>query len=429
VKETFLHTLEGHFHKNLEGVTPLQRAIREKSWSHFLHLGLPEKKSLGYQYFPFSQFYQESFDLGEVPHLSKEQFQTSIYPECRNSHIIFVNGQFVPELSDTSGLPSQVVVMRLKDALNHYGSFLQGRLSRAIKDETDPFATLNISLIQMGLFLYVPPKVKVEQPIQCLHVISQDKPVLISPRIHFFLGSQSQMQWTYDQICLKDFETFSNAVVDIALEEGATFEQYGLLNPCDHGWHLESTRVTQKRNSHFTSITMTSGSKSVRQDFRIQLLGENASCDLKGIAALSENKQSHVHVLMDHQEPHCHSMQLFKNVLTDAARASFEGKIYVRREAQKTEAYQLNNNLLLSDKAIANCKPNLEIFADDVKASHGATISQVDPDHLFYMKTRGVLPKTAKKFLISGFSKEIVKEVSFDPLRKKMENLLEKVLK
>ncbi len=426
MKEEFFAALEKHFTANLEGINPLQKAIREKGWEQFRARGLPDKTFPGYQYFPFSQFYQESYDLAEVTQIPEEQIHALIHHECRRSYLIFVNGQYVPELSDMRGLPEQVVVMRLRDALSGYGNFLQIRLSRSMKEEIDPFATLNIALIQMGLFLYVPPKIVVDTPIQCIHIISNDRASLFNPRIHFFLGKEAKVQWIYEHHCLKDFEYFSNGVVDIALEEGAYFEQCGILNPCEHGYCFEATRATLKRDSTFKSLTCTAGTKSVRQDFRISLLGENASCDLKGISLLSGHRQSHVNVHMDHAAPHCTSNQHFKNVLADVSKASFEGKIEVQSNAQKTKAYQLNNNLLLSKKAVANSKPNLEIFADDVKASHGATISQPAPDHLFYLKTRGIDSKYAKLLLLTGFCMEILQEVSFSPARERMQQLMEK---
>lgn len=429
MKDGFIASLEKQFTSNLVGVTPLQRAIRLKAWEQFLAQGLPDKKFTGYQYFPFTHFYQESYELAGLPRIPKETIQSLVHHDCKRSYIAFVNGQFCLELSNVTALPEGVVVLRLKDALQTYGNFLQMRFSRTMKEEADPFATLNIALIQMGLFIYVPPKVVVDTPLQCIHLISDDRAVHFNPRIHFFLGRESKLQWIYDHSCLKDFEYFSNGVVDIALEEGAIFEQFGLLNPCPNGWCFEATRATLKRDSVFKSLTCTTGTKSVRQDFRVSLLGENASCDLKGIAMLSQNRQSHVNVLIEHAAPHCTSNQLFKNILNDASRSSFEGKIYVHSKAQKTAAYQLNNNLLLSDKAVANSKPNLEIFADDVKASHGATVTQLDPAHMLYLKTRGIDPEVAKLLLISGFCIDILGEISFAPLRERMYRLMEKYLK
>lgn len=421
MSEAFLENLEAHFEENLEGVSPLQKVIREKAWERFLELGLPRKQLAGYEYFPLSHFYQESYELATVPDdLHEEQIAPLVYPDCRQSHIVFVNGQYAPELSDTAALPKEVVILRLRDALNTYGNFLQGRLSRALKEETDPLATLNIALIQMGLFLYVPPKVVIDRPIQCLNLISNDRSVIFNPRIHFFLGKEASCEWIYDHHCIKDFEYFSNGVVDIALEEGARFTQYGALDACKHGWSFEAIRATLKRDSHFKSITCTSGTKSVRQDFRISLLGENASCDLKGLSILSDNRQAHTNVLIEHAAPHCVSNQLFKNVLKDSSRASFEGKIYVHPKAQKTEAYQLNNSLLLGERAMANSKPNLEIFADDVKASHGATVTQLSEEHLHYLRTRGVGKEVAHQLLQKSFYLELLDEVTHPLARDRM---------
>ncbi len=428
MKEAFIASLEEHFEGNLEEITPLQKAIRQKAWDRFMQLGPAEKKDPGYQYFPLSRFYQETYAPSDSAEIPEEQLTAIIHPECRHSYVTFLNGRYSPELSDITALPSEVIVLRLRDALNQYGTFLQGRLSRTIKEEIDPFATLNIALIKTGLFIYVPPKVVVDTPIQCIHLISSDRPVVVNPRIHFFLGKESKVKWIYDHTCLKDFEYFSNGVIDIACEEGASFEQYGVLNPCHQGWNLEATRVTLKRDAKFKSLTTTPGTKSVRQDFRISLMGENASCDLKGVCALSENRQAHVNVLVDHQAPHCHSSQLFKNILGGTSKASFEGKILVQPEAQKTEAYQLNSTLLISDHAVANSKPNLEIFADDVKASHGATVTQVNPEHLLYLKSRGIGQEVAKKLLVAGFSLDILQDVPFASVRERMQQLIEKHL-
>ena len=155
---------------------------------------------------------------------------------------------------------------------------------------------------------------------------------------------------------------------------------------------------------------MTEGAKTVREDYKIALNGENGEADLNGLWVLKEKNECHVNVMIEHVAPHCRSNQLFKGVLDDFARSSFEGKIWVRKEAQKTDAFQLNNNLLLSDHANADSKPNLEIFADDVKASHGSTMGQVDEEQLFYLKTRGFSKEVAEKFLVRAFCQEVLQK-------------------
>jgi len=420
VKEQFALHLEKHFNETVVDQDPLQKIIRQRVWDRFLELGLAEKRNPGYQYFPLSQFYKDHYQLGQTSPLPDGQIEALLYPECRRSHIVFVNGHYCPELSDTSALPSEVVILPISEALKTYGNFLQSRLAKIIVEESDPFALLNIALSQNGLFVYVPPKLELSVPVQCLHFLSNDRPTFINPRIRFILGKEAKMTWISDHHCLKDFEYFSNGVTDIALDEGAAFEQYGILNPCPPGWCFEATRVTQKRDSQFKSITSTAGTKGIRQDFKIALMAENSSCDLKGISHLCENRQSHVNIHVEHQAPHCHSNQHFKNILRDTSRASFEGKIYVHPEAQKTAAYQLNNNLLLIDTAVSNSKPNLEIFADDVKASHGATMTQTDPEHLHYLKTRGISGEEAKQLLLESFSRDILSQIPLNSVRERM---------
>lgn len=424
MKEQFAEQLQRHFTESLQTHNPLQKIIRQRVWDRFLEIGLAEKRSPGYQYFPLSQFYQESYELGQVTQIPPGQLEGLIFPECRRSHVVFVNGHYCPELSDTSGLPPELVILPISDALNTYGNFLQSRLAKIIVEENDPFALLNIVFSPQGLFVYAPPHLQIETPIQCLNFLSSDRPTLINPRIRFILGKEAKLTWVYDHHCLKDFEYFSNGVTDISLDEGASFEQYGILSSCPPGWCFEATRVTQKRDSSFKSITSTTGTKAIRQDFRIALAGENSSCELKGITHLSENKQAHVNIHMEHQAPHCHSNQHFKNILRDSSRSSFEGKIYVHPKAQKTAAYQLNNNLLLSDTAIANSKPNLEIFADDVKASHGATATQTNPEHLHYLQTRGISSEQAKRLLLTSFSRDILSQVAQPSIRERMEETI-----
>lgn len=404
----------------------MQKTIQERAWTRFLQLGLPEKKHPGYQYFPLSQLYQESFALASCSAIQKKSILPLVSPESYQSYIVFVDGHYMPELSDTSRLPPQVVILRLKDALKSYGNFFQVRFKNILQKEEDPFVLLNMAMIHEGLFIYVPPRIVIEPPVQCIHLVTNERPMIFSPRSHFVLGNHSQMKWVYDLHLLKDADYFVNSVVDVALEEGAIFEQFGMINRCQQGWVKESVRAVLKKDSQFKSLTLTTGAKTVHQDFRITLKGENSSCELKGIGILSENKQAHTYVKMEHQAPHCRSMQRFKHILADISRSSFEGKIYVHPKAQKTEAYQLNHNLILSNGAIANSKPNLEIFADDVKASHGATVSQLNPEHLFYLKTRGLSHKMAKKLLISGFILDLFSEVSDPSIREKMQHVAEK---
>ena len=209
----------------------------------------------------------------------------------------------------------------------------------------------------------------------------------------------------------------SNSFIDCALDESAHVNLTLLSDQDSTGHHFFALRATLKESSVFKSYSVTKGGATSREDYVVRLLGEGADASLYGAWSLRGQRQHHVNVFMEHVSPNCTSMQKFKGTLSEAARSSFEGKIYVHKEAQKTVAYQTNNNLVLGEKASANSKPNLEIFADDVKASHGTTIGQLDEEQLFYFTARGIPKDIARNLLMQGFCQEIVNLIEDPKLR------------
>lgn len=422
----FLSQLRRHFESSCKK-DPLD-LWRTKGWEHLSKLGLPSKSQGAFQYVPLREFYTHSFEPTRTNSIEKEEVLQSIYPECRHSYLVFVDGHLRLDWSDLSGLPPQIVLLPLAQAFRTYGNILNSRLSQSLHEEKDPFAALNLSLHADGAFLFIPPKIELAQPIQCLHFFSSADSALglAMPRLHLFLGAHSRLKW----ICSSHQQTsqWFNGYTDVVVEEGAHFQAINLIFPQDTGWHFHALRATVKQAGCFSSTSITTGAKTVRQDYRIALTAPNATAKLQGIGMLTNSCHAHTHVFMDHQAPHTQSTQLFKGVLNDYSHCSFEGKIYVDPEAQKTEAYQLNNHLVLSDQAVANAKPNLEIFADDVKASHGATVAQIDPAQLFYLQTRGIDNALAKTLLISGFCQEILTQIPYLSIAQEMQSLLRNFL-
>lgn len=421
-QETFKNLLE-NLRTQAHIGDPLER-IRQKAWQHFLSLGLPSRHNEAYRYIKLRQLFSQSYCLAREKDLMANQIQTWIYPECRHSVLVFVNGYYVPQLSNLHALPAKMVILSLQEAMQTYGALLNNYWTKSLKEENDSFATLNGALQCKGAFLYLPPKCVVEVPIQILHVIDQDDQLpMLMPRLQIFAGPHSDVRLISTQKNLTESSYFVNQVSEFVIDEGAHVQYTQVL--CDEhpqAWHLDALRATLKRNSKLKTICVTEGSATVRTDYRISLAGENAEALLNGVCMLSDKREAHAHIFMDHQAPCCRSYQLFKTVLNDFSRSSFEGKIMVRQPAQKTEAFQLNNNLLLSDHAHADSKPNLEIFADDVKASHGATVGQLDADQLFYMKTRGFSNEAAKNLLIYGFCEQVIEMIPLLSLRKEISN-------
>lgn len=415
-KDSFQAELTRHYAQMAPG-SAMQK-YHASAWERFLQIGLPAYKQEAYRYLNLRSLFTQQYILSKASAFSAETIASYVYPECKNSLLVIVNGHYRPDLSNTTALGKKNILLPIHEATRTYNSLLQNQWTRWIKEETDPFALLNGALHQEGLFLYIPPKTVVDVPIQILHLI--DTPdQLVTPRVHLFLGAHSQATLLATLAPLSGEAYCLNQVVEIAIEEGASLK-YIETNSKEipsKAWHFEAVRATLKRDSAFETVCVTEGSSSVRHDYRVALTGENAEVKLNGIWMLSENREAHTHILVDHQAPHCRSMQFFKGALDDFSKSSFEGKIFVRQAAQKTEAFQLNNNLLLNDRAQAYSKPNLEIFADDVKASHGATVGQLNEEQLFYLKTRGFSIRDAKSLLTYSFCKEVIDLIPVSSIR------------
>jgi Fe-S cluster assembly protein SufD len=368
--------LETYWLDFLGSPDPLQQ-MRKKGWDRFLEIGLPKEGQEAFQYL------NKKFTF---PPLTKRK-QLELEP-CEG--LVFVDGFFEESLSF---IQAPVICLPLDQAIRSYGLFLQNRMNKTIREEKDPFAAVNAALQGRGAFIYVPPKCKA-----ALHLIHHFlDPGMASPRIHLYVGKNAELNLTQSS---NGTSGFYNNLIDLVLDEGAQlyFSDYS-------EGHFQSIRSTLKRDSKFKAVFL---GKQVRSSIQVELTEENSEAEMLGLSRLEAKEEAHFHTNMEHKAPHTRSRQHFKSVVNGQAKFSFEGKIHVFPVAQKTESYQLNNNLILSDEASANAKPNLEIFADDVKASHGATMGQLDEEQLFYLRSRGLSLTIAKEWLISGFCQEIL---------------------
>lgn len=428
-QERFHHFLQNCF-ADVNINDSLQK-VRKKSWEQYEALGLPSSKTEPFRYIKTRHLLSPDYIQAKPLLIAVDEIAPHIYPECAQSHLVFVNGHYQPLLSNTSALPKQVAVTTLNEAMRTFSTFLMHYWTQSIKEERDPFAAINAALHQNGAFVYLPPRTVLESPLQIIHIISPtESPSLLLPRVHVFAGVQSQASIVLTTHHLSGLSYGIDQVTDLSLEEGAqlhvTQASFGEL---DNNWHLDALRATLKRDSSLKCVHVTQGGLLSRQDYRIALGGENSEALLHGVSLLDGKREAHTQILMNHQAPNCRSNQHFKNVLSGITRSSFEGKILVQKPAQKTAAYQLNNTLLLSDLAQAASKPNLEIFADDVKASHGATIGQLNAEHELYMRTRGLSASQAKNLLVYGFCKEIIDLVTLPSLHAQLTAMAKKYVK
>ncbi len=398
------------------------KPFQTQAWNRLQEMGLPEKKEEAFQYVSLRKLYENLLDAKSSSVASCEfDIASLVIPESRNSYLVFKDGAFCPELSK---IPSSLVVLPLEEALkSSYGSFLKHRMNLLIEQEKDPWALLNSALCRQGVFIYAPPKTQVKTPVELIHLQTDPSQIYVGPRTHLFLGGHAELELVSSFHGKLQDKTLCNDFLDVSLEERASMSHVYSNEHQNSSWGFSSLRASLKKESRLSSCSIAFGSPGFRRDYSVSLLGERAEADLKGLTVLGDHAESHVHIHMDHGAPACRSHQFFKNVLAAHSRSSFTGKIYVKQVAQKTEAYQLNQNLLLSDHATANTKPNLEIFADDVKASHGATISQLDEEQIFYLRTRGVPSVEAKSLLTIGFCQEVLDAIKIPSIRFKLSEL------
>lgn len=392
--------------------------FRAKAWESFLKKGLPSKKDELFRYIKLSNLYLQEYASASST-ADEIDIAPYLYPETAQSTLVFVNGEFRPALSRTQALPQKMVILPLPAAMQSYGALLSNQLSKACRDEADPFALLNLALQPEGLFIYLPPRTNCLSPIQLLNIVDgRVAKALTFPRVQLFVGSSASLEIISTHASLNAASQCIDQVTEAYIEENARLRYVQVNNHAIAStWHFDALRATLKKDSFLEATLLTGGGATVRNDYRVVLTGTNGEALLNGLSLLTDKREAHCHILVDHQAPQCSSRQLYKNILDKHAHVSFEGKILVHKEAQKTNAFQLNNNLLLSDYANAESKPNLEIFADDVKASHGATMGQLDKEELFYLQSRGFSPHAAKNLLIYGFCQEVIDKIPLASLR------------
>lgn len=428
VENSKLEKMFAQIYKEVAAQEDSLQKIRSKAWDHFQEIGFPSKEMEVYKYIPLHKIRVQTFACPTNPHVSKETVQEYVYPECQESFIVFINGYYSEELSCCTAIADKIVISELSQSTRTYGAFLNNHWAKRLKEELDPFAIINAAIHKNGVFIYIPPNLAIEIPLQIIHIVDQlEEQSLIAPRIQIFIGKSSEIKVYSSWNVLDEKNYFANQVIDFSLEDNAkACLTQTVLGHGSKNYFFDAVRASLKRNSQFESININDGLETYRNDYHITLTQEGANAELECIAMVKDRDQSHSNILMDHQAPHCTSRQLFKYVLKDESKSSFEGKILVRQIAQKTDAFQLNNNILLSEKAEAKSKPNLEIYPDDVKASHGATFGKLNQEEIFYLKSRGYSSKDAHNLLIYAFCKEVIDRIKlpslFNSLKKLVEN-------
>jgi Fe-S cluster assembly protein SufD len=401
--------------------------LRESAMDRFEQLGFPSVKEEEWKYTnvaPISRlpFKPAAIDTNAL--MTSAELARFGYPEAQGSKLVFRNGILRPDRSSLANLPIGVIAIDLAEAIADakYGELIREQLARAADYNANAFTALNTAFISSGAFILIRKGTELDAPLHLNFIDdSADLNSVNFPRVLIVAEENSRATLIETYASTKDTSYFTNAVVEIVLKDGARLEHYKVQRESPDAYHVATTSADLGANSSYDSTTITFGGRLSRHDIHVTMANEGAECWVDGLYVVSSDQHTDTHSVIDHQQAHCTSHQLYKGILDGQSRAVFNGKIFVRHGAQKTDAMQTNKNLLLSDEARVDTKPQLEILADDVKCAHGAAVGQIAEEELFYLETRGIHHDLARNLLTYGFAEEVIGKIKLDSIRAQLD--------
>jgi Fe-S cluster assembly protein SufD len=398
--------------------------VRSSAMDRFEQLGFPSVRDEDWKYTNLAPLAKESF----VPTTTNDESATVdvnrfTYPETAAAHLVVVNGFLREDLSVKTGLENVVAVDLFSAASDaRYSKIVRKYLARNAGYHNNGLTALNTAFIQSGLFLWIPKNVKVETPLQVSFIADANAQGNASfPRLLVVVEENSSATLIESFVSNGDDTNFTNAVAEVVLREGARLEHYRIQRENNNAFHISTTSAELGRSSHYDTTSINLGARLSRHDVSVVMDEEGAETHVDGLYMVGADQHTDTHSVIDHKQPHCNSHQLYKGILDGNGRAVFNGKVFVREGAQKTDAMQTNKNLLLSDKARVDTKPQLEIYADDVKCAHGAAVGQIDQEELFYLEARGINPELGRSLLTYGFAEEVIGKIKIDSIRSQLD--------
>jgi Fe-S cluster assembly protein SufD len=416
------------FEKNLNGMlkSPLH-ARRREAMAKFREIGFPTTKNEEWRFTnvaPLTKVqFQPATDVRGA--LTAKEIEQHTVKNLEAARFVFINGVYAPEFSQAGGLPVGVKAGSLAEFMRSEPEILATHLARHAKYEENAFTALSTAFMSDGAFVYVPDGVEVTTPMFLLFLSTADEtPFITHPRNLIIAGKGSRVALIENYTGRGHNVYFTNAVTEVVAGAGAVIEHDKIQHESDNAFHVSSLHIVQEEGSSYTSNAITYGGSLVRNNVTSVLDGERCECTLNGLSLGTGNQHIDNHTSIDHAKPNCASHELYKAILEGRSRGVFNGKIFVRKDAQKTDAKQTNKTLLLSDDATIDTKPQLEIFADDVKCTHGATVGQLDEEQIFYLRSRGLALDDARDLLTNAFASDVINRISVGPLRELLNAML-----
>lgn len=408
---------------------PAMNALREEAFKHFQQLGFPDRKSEEYRYTPICDLFKPDYGLNlnrlDIPVNPYEAFKCDV-PNMSTLLYFMVNDVFHAPSSSTLRLPDGVLLSSLCEAAYKYPELVAQYYGKLADTSRNGVVSLNTMLAQDGLLLYIPKGVVLEKPIQLVNLLRSDVDFMVNRRILVILEEGAQARLLMCDHAMDKVNFLATQVVEVFVGAGATLDLYELEETTTSTCRLGYLYVHQEANSNVLLNGITLHNGTTRNTTNVSLVGQGASVNLCGMAIADKNQHVDNHTFIEHQVSDCTSHELFKYVLDDNATGAFAGKILVKEGAVRTVSEQTNRNLCTTPQARMYTQPQLEIYADDVKCSHGATVGQLDENALFYMRQRGISEKEARLLLIFAFANEVIDNIRLEALRDRLHLLLEK---
>lgn len=431
-KDKLVKLFHENMRSNFSNDTPYLRNVRQEAMREFEKIGFPgagqEKwrstnlsKPLKLDYVQHFEPFEKDVDVNKMFMCEVHDLESYLFTQ--------LNGWFVHQNGGLNYLQGGIIVGSLASAFLKHPDLIEKHYGKYASIKDQGLVALNTAFAQDGLFVYVPDNVIVDKPVQIINLINLSENLFIQPRNLIILGKNSKLQLLYCDHSLLHKQSLINSVTEAIVGENAVFENYKLQNKDNDSTLITNAWITQKSNSSMITNVLTLNPGTIRNNLHVTLDGQNCSADLYGLYLVDKEQHVDNNVSVDHAQPNNYSNQLFKGILDDQATAVFNGHILVRQDAQKTNAFQKNQNILLTDKATIDSNPQLEIYADDVKCSHGSTVGQLDPEAMFYMRSRGISEEVARMALMNAFAAAIIDKINIEPLRGRINELVSKRLR
>ncbi len=402
--------------------------IRQDAINQFIESGFPTTRNEEWKYTNIEPITETAF---HPIHEYKEGMVTESDVKkwsynCMDCYkIVFVNGHFAAELSDTNDLDDQIFVTNLKDAINSNDARVDQFLTKIASFNNDTFTALSTAFIQDGAVIQIKENAVVQKPILLIFVAAGKENNILSHPRNLIIAENNSQATIIESYSNKDVDNyFSNVVTEILLKPNSSVEHIKIQNESTKAYHVSTLHAHQDNDSRFRSFAINLGGRIVRNNIITILNGSGAESTLNGIYVGNNDQHIDNRTVIEHVKPNCTSSEIYKGIMNDKSRGVFNGKIHVHPGAQKTNAVQSNSGLLLSDSASIDTKPQLEIYADDVRCTHGATIGQLDKDALFYLRSRAIGLQKAKNMLINAFVSEVMDQINNDNLKTEVQNLI-----